>query len=384
MKISQPPIILVVDDNEANRYTFSRYLELSGFKVWSGSTAKQAMELAGRKPNLILLDVKLPDGNGFQICRQLKQNPRTASLPILLISSSLKSGRDKVRGLQAGADGYVAAPVDPEELVANVNLVLRLSTSQRELHRTNKRLQEVLASITDIYFCLDAEWRIIELNKAAAESFFRRPATDLVDKIIWEVCPETMGADFYEESQRALREHRVIHFEGKALKSERWHECHVYPREELLEVYLRDITARKEAEELLRRLNQELDDAQTQLREYARKLEQKVEQRTAALTEMNERLSAEIAERAAVERSREALLRELATAEDNQRRRIARELHDEMGQHVTALSLGLKTLKDATRDSSKADKTDPSARSDHQPNSGKRSTGWLSNCGPPL
>jgi PAS domain S-box-containing protein len=106
----------------------------------------------------------------------------------------------------------------------------------------------------------------------------------------------------------------------------------------VIQCNIRDVTARKRAEEALR--------------EARDRLEERVRERTAELARVNEALTAEIAVREQAEAARQSLLRRLADAQEEERRRIARELHDQMGQHLTALSLGLKSLKDATPESS--------------------------------
>src|SRR5688572_1663410 len=99
--------ILLVDDNEAARYSTSRILAKEGFKVLEAATGTECLELAARKPALIILDIKLPDINGLEICQRLKSDPRTAAIPILQTSASLISSEDKLKGFESGADGYM-------------------------------------------------------------------------------------------------------------------------------------------------------------------------------------------------------------------------------------------------------------------------------------
>src|SRR5262249_4858129 len=106
-----------------------------------------------------------------------------------------------------------------------------------------------------------------------------------------------------------------------------------------LVVVFRDVTARKQAEEALRQAHQQLADR-------ARQLETLVELRTARLAQSNKQLRREIAEREQAERARKALRRKLLHAQEEERKRIARELHDQMGQNLTALNVGLKSLLD--------------------------------------
>src|SRR3569833_2962013 len=84
--------ILSVDDNDAHRYFIVHTLEQAGFKVIQGRTATEALEKAAEHPDLVLLDVHLPDGNGFDVCRKLKANPATSAIPIVMFSSISQGG----------------------------------------------------------------------------------------------------------------------------------------------------------------------------------------------------------------------------------------------------------------------------------------------------
>lgn len=131
-----PPItILSVDDNDAIRYSFTRYLREGGYDVIEARTGEQALELARREPALITLDINLPDIDGYEICRRLKDDPATSDIPILHISASYVDATDRARGLEGGADAYLAEPVDRMELLATVKALLRMRQAQREARR---------------------------------------------------------------------------------------------------------------------------------------------------------------------------------------------------------------------------------------------------------
>jgi PAS domain S-box-containing protein len=132
MSDNQRFTILCVDDDEAARYSVTRTLRLGGYHVVEGRTGADALRLAAGVPDLITLDVNLPDINGFEVCRQIKANPQTAQVPILHVSSSCVEPKDRVRGLDGGADGYVTQPLNGEELLAIVNALLRLKGAERE------------------------------------------------------------------------------------------------------------------------------------------------------------------------------------------------------------------------------------------------------------
>lgn len=131
----QPLTILSVDDNDAIRYSVRRYLNEGGYEVVEARTGAEALEMARHEPALITLDINLPDMDGYEICRRLKDDPATQDIPVLHISASFVETSDRIRGLEGGADAYLAEPVDRLELLATVRALLRMRQSQREARR---------------------------------------------------------------------------------------------------------------------------------------------------------------------------------------------------------------------------------------------------------
>src|SRR5579871_425816 len=127
--------VLTVDDNDAIRYSLARYLREAGYTVLEARTGAEALELARRDPGLITLDINLPDIDGFEVFRLLKGDPATSEIPILHVSASYVEPVHKVRALDGGADGYLAEPIDREELLATVKALLRMRQAQREARR---------------------------------------------------------------------------------------------------------------------------------------------------------------------------------------------------------------------------------------------------------
>lgn len=141
LKAGEMRRLLNVDDTEGLRYAKTRALQRAGFTVLEAATGKEALDLvAQEKPDLVLLDVKLPDVSGLEICKIIKKNhPGTM---ILQISATFVQPADRVRGLDIGADAYLTEPLSPEELVANVRALLRLkdAESQKEILARQKEL----------------------------------------------------------------------------------------------------------------------------------------------------------------------------------------------------------------------------------------------------
>lgn len=118
---SPRPSILVVDDDEAGRYTTCRILERANFHVAQAPDGATALSAVTARPDLVLLDLDLPDVNGFEVCRRIKSAPETASIRVLPFTAVFRNDADRRRALQMGADGYLIRPVPPNELVATVS-----------------------------------------------------------------------------------------------------------------------------------------------------------------------------------------------------------------------------------------------------------------------
>jgi signal transduction histidine kinase len=133
--------ILVVDDTEANRWVVRRILEESGFVVLEAGTGADAYPILAQRPDLVVLDARLPDTDGFTIARRLKDNPATASIPLLMVSASFTAPDAPAAGLDSGADSYLTHPVEPTVLIATVRALLRGKETERALRRSEQQLR---------------------------------------------------------------------------------------------------------------------------------------------------------------------------------------------------------------------------------------------------
>lgn len=146
MSTSQQSTILVVDDNESARYAKVRLLTASGFRVVDAFSGLGAIRLAQEeKPDVVLLDIRLPDIDGFEVCRRLRADVGTASVTIIQITASLQQPEQQVRGLNEGADIFLVAPIDPNVLVATVRAMIRLRRAETALREVDRRKDEFLA-----------------------------------------------------------------------------------------------------------------------------------------------------------------------------------------------------------------------------------------------
>ncbi|MET0405022.1 MAG: response regulator, partial [Cystobacter sp.] len=166
------PILLNINDNEANRYAVTRILRASGFQVMEGGTGAEALRLASDlRPDLVILDVKLPDLNGIEVCRRLKSDPRTSSIVVMHLSANYIRTENKVEGLESGADGYLTQPVDTAELLATVRSLLRLRRAEEEAHRAAAQWQTTFDSLGDGVCLLDGAGRVMRANRSSLALF---------------------------------------------------------------------------------------------------------------------------------------------------------------------------------------------------------------------
>lgn len=139
--------ILNVDDTVTSRYSVTRELKLAGFEVDEASTGKEALKLSESLPDLILLDVQLPDISGFEVCGRVRANPATASIPILHLSAARISNEDQALGLEGGADGYLTHPFDPLVLIATARALIRMRGAENELRAEKAKQTQTLEKL---------------------------------------------------------------------------------------------------------------------------------------------------------------------------------------------------------------------------------------------
>jgi adenylate cyclase len=141
-KVKKPGKILVVDDTPQNVKLLADLLTVKGYEVITAAAGPEALEkVAAERPDLVLLDVMMPGMDGYEVCRKIRENPETEILPVAMVTS-LDPSRERIKGLEAGADDFLSKPVDQPALLARVRSLLRI----KELYDT---VQDQAAKLRD-------------------------------------------------------------------------------------------------------------------------------------------------------------------------------------------------------------------------------------------
>ncbi len=299
--------ILCADDTDAQRYAVCRILRSAGFEVMEAASGKQALEMMPMGPDLVVLDVQLPDISGLDVCRRIKANPQTVRIPVLHISATMISTEARVAGLEGGADAYLVQPVVPEELVATVRALLRVHQAEEAIWQSNQQYRLFFEATPLPCWVFDVPGlRILTVNEAAViaygysrEEFMRLTLRDIV------VEPESPESSLLIE--------RLPSIQGSSVRKHR----------------------KKDGSIL------EVEVVWAPIRLH------RTEARLAIVQDITDKLKRQAAEQK--EQMRSLLLERALQAQEEERQRIARELHDEAGQLLTSLLVGLRSLSDARR-----------------------------------
>ena len=302
--------ILYADDTEAQRYAVSRVLRRAGFEVQEASTGRQALELTAKGPDMVLLDVNLPDISGIEVCKQIKSNAATAHVPVLQVSATLVDTKDRVAGLEGGADAYLVQPIDADELIATVRSLLRVRKAEEDARRKAREIESIYASAPVGLAMFDGHLRFTKINDLLA-ALNGLSAEQHLGHNLQELFPELWSKIGHLYEKVLSTGEPLLNYETKApapfqpevardwlislhpLKDDRGQAAGI-------NAVVQEITDRKKAEELT------------------------IKQET----------------------QRQLLEREIL-ARESERERLARELHDESGQMLTSLLAGLRLIEDS-------------------------------------
>ena len=177
--------ILIVDDRPVNRYTIAHALKRAGYDVVEAATGAEGLELAKQIPSAILLDVKLPDILGYEVCRRLKANPRTSHIPVLQLSAAFVDNESRIYALESGADAYLSQPIEPSVLVATIRSLVKTHEAESLAKLSAKQWQSTFDALSEGVAVLDESGRILRCNRAMS-SLLDLPYADIEGKMLGE------------------------------------------------------------------------------------------------------------------------------------------------------------------------------------------------------
>jgi PAS domain S-box-containing protein len=274
--------VLYVDDTESQRYAISRMLTSSGYTVSQGATGAEGIHLAREvRPDIIVLDVQLPDIDGFEVCRRLKSDAATRDIPILQVSASFTSPEHKATALDSGADGYLTTPFNSLELTANIRALIRARRAREDAEREYRNMRAVFDTAMDAMVIWDEKGKFLDVNPSAC-TLFGLSRDQLIGKSVEEFLADEDRASVIPllrptgASTGSKGEFRLRDNSGTEHFIEFTATVDFLPGRHLS--VMRDITERKRNER--------------EIREFNQTLERKVEERTAELQETNRELEA--------------------------------------------------------------------------------------------
>jgi PAS domain S-box-containing protein len=179
MSEAAAPTILLVEDREENRYIVGRMLRDAGYRVIDAPTGQEGLNRVAEHPDLIILDVKLPDMLGYDVCRRLKSNPATSNIPVLHLSATFITNESRVHALESGADGFLTQPVEPTVLIATVRSLLRMRNAEAISRFTARQWQTTFDALSEGIGLLSLEGRVMRCNRAMTE-LLRRSYSEIV------------------------------------------------------------------------------------------------------------------------------------------------------------------------------------------------------------
>ncbi len=277
--------ILIVDDTPENLTLLTRMLTQKGFLVRPAITGQVALKTIQKGlPDLILLDIMMPDMDGYEVCRRIKADKQTRDIPVLFISA-LDEALDKVKAFDVGGVDYITKPFQEEEVLARVETHLKLRDSQKRLQEKNLQLQQqieeyerakealrisqqyaknIIDSSLDMIIAVDKERKIVEFNKAAQETFGYTPE-EVLGKHISILYADINGAS--KISQNLAQDGRSMGEIFNRRKNGEVFPCLLsasilYDTQENQIGAMgvsRDITEQKQAEEFLRKLEKAIE-----------------------------------------------------------------------------------------------------------------------------
>ncbi len=255
--------VVLADDNADMRDYVRRLLSVD-YQVTAVADGREALAaVAEQRPDLVITDVMMPNLDGFGLLKALREDQRTAAIPLIMLSA--RAGEEaRVEGLEAGADDYLTKPFSARELLARAGVTLALARARREAMRREEELKaettSILESIADGFAAFDAGFRFTYIN-AETERMYGMRREEVLGKHMLELFPMLEGGMVEAEYRRAMTERVRVRFEYFHAPWKSWLEIDAYPAKDGgIAVYFRDITDRKLAMDALQEADRRKDE----------------------------------------------------------------------------------------------------------------------------
>ena len=278
--------ILAIDDKEDNLTTISAVLKnmISDCRLITALSGSEGARLAKSElPDVILLDIIMPEMDGFETCRLLKNDDQTRHIPVILLTAIKTDSDSRIKGLEIGADAFLSKPIDPAEFVAQVNVMLRIKKAEDILRRDKKLLEDevkkgsvdlqnsenrfslFMESATEGFILYNSELNLIVINQKALEIF--PPETkkeNIIGKNILELVPGLEETGRYDDYLKVIKTGKPILYKDLVPHTKfgnRSISLRAFKVGEGLGIIFTDITEQKRAQEQIKNQNILLEKA---------------------------------------------------------------------------------------------------------------------------
>jgi len=217
--ISSKAKILCVDDNEDLLHINASILQSAGYQVVEACSGHECLQrVKEERPDLVLLDVMLPDASGLDLCKKIKEDPELAGPYVILISGMETSSGSQVKGLEIGADGYIARPVSGHELLARIQAILRIKITEMALRKSMERYQMLIETMNDGLGVVDEDLVVTFVNDKLCEmTGYSR--SEIINRSISEFIEEELREILYQRL-KYLKAGIISSFELKLRKKD--------------------------------------------------------------------------------------------------------------------------------------------------------------------
>lgn len=294
--------VLIADDVEGNLQLIGSILTKYNIAVSFAKDGKQAVKAAIKKqPHLILMDVNMPEMNGFEACEALKKDERTKEIPVIFLTI-IEKKEDIVKGFELGAVDYITKPFHQAELIARVNTHLKLYQQKQDIRVSEAKLNAVINSIPDLIFYKNLEGKYTGCNSAFAD-FLGMTSTEIIGKSDHDIYEKKEAEIFIISDKKIIETHKPFMY-GEWVKNIEGNNIFLDTLKALMVDQggngfgivgiSRDITDIKKAETEIVEKNEELESISNELRDNNLQLiesQKKIEEQYVKLKENEEKLS---------------------------------------------------------------------------------------------